>query len=115
MRKVLTGSQAIRQANLKAGFGVAAVGGKPAASLEPKEVADLIRVSPRPMEIVFRYSSRHYYIVENAIATGLAPRSFTVISSAGKKSWRATTCAVVLDSRYHFLEASNQIYRPVGG
>ena len=31
-RKVLPGSQAIRQANLKAGFGVAAVGGKPASS-----------------------------------------------------------------------------------
>ncbi|CAM9441845.1 unnamed protein product, partial [Ectocarpus sp. 13 AM-2016] len=52
--EVLTGSQAIRQANLRAGFGVAAVGGKPAEKLEPKEVAELIRLSPRPMEIVFR-------------------------------------------------------------
>ncbi|CAN0231302.1 unnamed protein product [Ectocarpus sp. 12 AP-2014] len=52
--EVLTGSQAIRQANLRAGFGVAAVGGKPAERLEPKEVAELIRLSPRPMEIVFR-------------------------------------------------------------
>lgn len=52
--EVLSGSQAIRQANLKAGFGVAAVGGKPASKLEPKEVAELIRTSPRPMEIVFR-------------------------------------------------------------
>ena len=57
MRKVLSGSQAIRQANLKAGFGVAAVGGKPASMLEPKEVAELIRKSPRPMEIVFRYAT----------------------------------------------------------
>ncbi|CAM9336175.1 unnamed protein product [Laminaria digitata] len=52
--EVLSGSQAIRQANLKAGFGVAAVGGKPASKLEPKEVAELIRTAPRPMEIVFR-------------------------------------------------------------
>lgn len=52
---MLTGSQAIREANLRAGFGVAAVGGKAAEKLEPKEVAELIRVSPRPMEIVFRF------------------------------------------------------------
>ncbi|CAN0340002.1 unnamed protein product [Pylaiella littoralis] len=52
--EVLKGSQAIRQADLRAGFGVAAVGGKAAEKLEPKEVAELIRVSPRPMEIVFR-------------------------------------------------------------
>eukprot|EP00903_Cladosiphon_okamuranus_P011395 g10738.t1 len=52
--EVLTGSQAIRQAKLRAGFGVAAVGGKAAEKLEPKQVAELIRVSPRPMEIVFR-------------------------------------------------------------
>ena len=52
---MLTGSQAIRQANLRAGFGVAAVGGTAAEKLEPKEVAELIRLSPRPMEIVFRF------------------------------------------------------------
>lgn len=52
---MLKGSQAIRQADLRAGFGVAAVGGKAAEKLEPKEVAELIRVSPRPMEIVFRF------------------------------------------------------------
>lgn len=53
--QVLTGSQAVRQANLRAGFGVAAVAGKAAAKLEPKEVAELVRVSPRPMEVVFRF------------------------------------------------------------
>lgn len=52
---MLTGSQAIRQANLRAGFGVAAVGGTAAEKLEPKEVAELIRLSPRPMEMVFRF------------------------------------------------------------
>eukprot|EP00752_Nemacystus_decipiens_P005902 g5335.t1 len=52
--EVLMGSQAIRQANLRAGFGVAAVGGKAAEKLEPKEVAELIRLSPRPMEVIFR-------------------------------------------------------------
>ncbi|CAM9661059.1 unnamed protein product, partial [Hapterophycus canaliculatus] len=52
--EVLTGSQAVRQANLRAGFGVAAVGGKAAEKLEPKDVAELIRLSPRPVEIVFR-------------------------------------------------------------
>ncbi|CAM9571065.1 unnamed protein product [Scytosiphon promiscuus] len=52
--EVLTGSQAVRQANLRAGFGVAAVGGQAAEKLEPKEVAELIRLSPRPVEIVFR-------------------------------------------------------------
>lgn len=53
--KVLQGSQAIRQANLRAGLGVAAVAGTPAEKLEPKEVAELIRLSKRPMEIVFRW------------------------------------------------------------
>ena len=53
---MLTGSQAIRQAGLRAGFGVAAVGGKAAEKLEPKEVAELIRVTPRPVEIVFRFA-----------------------------------------------------------
>lgn len=33
---------------------MAAVAGTPAEKLEPKEVAELIRLSPRPMEIVFR-------------------------------------------------------------
>lgn len=53
--QVLKGSQAIRQVDLRAGFGVAAVGGKAAEKLEPKEVAELIRMSPRPMEVVFRF------------------------------------------------------------
>lgn len=53
--KVLQGSQAIRQANLRAGLGVAAVAGTPAEKLEPKEVAELIRLSKRPMEMVFRW------------------------------------------------------------
>lgn len=53
--KVLQGSQAIRQANLRAGLGVAAIAGTPAEKLEPKEVAELIRSSKRPMEIVFRW------------------------------------------------------------
>ncbi|CAM9641872.1 unnamed protein product [Chrysoparadoxa australica] len=53
IRKVL-GGQAIRQPSLQPGLGVVSVGGQPVLLKSASDVARLIKVTPRPVEIVFQ-------------------------------------------------------------